>query len=95
MSKSLRDQAHNAIKEDNVDKLRDITPSQIPLSTSIDGKTLLMCAVEAFALTCIQYLLDQGADMNECDSTGVCLSFIRHRYISQSCGVLSSLLLCC
>ena len=70
MTKSLGDQALEAINSDNLDKFMEIVPAQIPLSAVVNGKPILIWAIEACAMRCIQYMLDEGVDMYQSDASG-------------------------
>ena len=70
MSRDIFSQARAALAEDHVDVLHMIVPSQLSPNACFQGKPLLVYAIEASALLCIQHLFDECVDIEQCDSTG-------------------------
>ena len=70
MSRDIFSQARAAFAEDNVDVFHRIVPSQLSPNACFQGKPLLVWAIEVSALLCIQHLLDECVDIEQCDSTG-------------------------
>ena len=80
-----------AVSKDNLETFMQLVPSKVKVDARVDKKGIIFSAIEANALNCLQYLLDQGVDLGQCDPSGVYFKFIKRRFTLQLCRIKGSL----
>lgn len=67
---SIINDAFLCCSQNNINKLKELVPSQVGLDKLLNGKSMMTVAIENDSYECMQYLVDNKIDLEQSDRTG-------------------------